>query len=267
MKRKLLFAVLALGTTSLILSSCRKCKDSDFDTESSIDNSNSETNFEQVFKQVDDASSGSALGKIGPAVLFDTLTNPKKMTIDYGTSTICSDMKIRSGKIIVTYTGKYKEAGTLINVNFENFIQNGKKFSNSSTKTITNNGRNTEGFLNWTIQVNASILLESGQTVSWTATRNRVWIAGENTPKESFDDKYEITGNASGVNRKGLNYSSNITSPLLIDMSCNLRKITKGIIVLTPEGKSERTIDFGNGECDNEATCQVNGKSFKIGKF
>ncbi|MFZ4798438.1 MAG: hypothetical protein ACOYMA_13155 [Bacteroidia bacterium] len=267
MKRKLLLAILALGTTTLVLSSCKKCKDIDFDTESTIDNNNSESSFEQVFKQVDEAYSGSSLGKNGTTVIFDTLSNPKKFTIDYGTNTICNDMEKRSGKIIVTYTGNYKQAGTVISISFDNFIQNGKKINNSSTKTISNNGRNLNGYLNWTIQINASIKLESGQNISWTSTRNRVWVAGENTPKELNDDKYEITGNATGINRRGLNYTSNITSCLLVDMNCNLRRITKGIIVLTPEGKNARTIDFGNGECDNDATCNVNGKIFKIGKF
>jgi hypothetical protein len=53
----------------------------------------------------------------------------------------------------------------------------------------------------------------------------------------------------------------------LVDLSCLLRRITKGTVELNPEGKNTRTIDFGNVECDNEATVTVNGKTFKIGKF
>ncbi|MES2381462.1 MAG: hypothetical protein V4538_10510 [Bacteroidota bacterium] len=267
MKRKLLIAIMALGSVSLVLSSCKKDKENDFDTESTVDNSNSESSFDQVFKQVDEAASSKALGKTGPTVTIDSSSSPKVMTIDYGTGTICNDLKVRSGKIIVTYTGRYRETGTVIHVTFENFVQNGKRINNASTKTITNNGRNGQGNLSWTIQVNASILLETGQTITWNSTRSRTWIAGESTPADWTDDKYEITGSTTGTNRRGVNYTCNITSPLLIDLSCNLRRITKGIVELTPEGKNARTIDFGNGECDNEATCNVNGRSFKIGKF
>ncbi len=267
MKRKLLIAIMALSTASLMLSSCRKDKESEFETESTVDNSNSESSFDQVFKQADEAATTKSLGKGGPTVIVDTLSSPKVMTIDYGTGTICNDLKTRSGKIIVKYTGKYREAGTVINITFDNFVQNGKQISNSSTKTITNNGRNSQGFLNWTIQVNASIVLESGQTIKWVSTRNRTWIAGESTVGNSTDDKYEITGTTNGVNRKGNNYTCKITSPLLVDLSCNLRRITKGIVEVTPEGKNTRTINFGNGECDEEATVSVNGKNFKIGRF
>jgi len=267
MKRKLLLAALAIGTSALIFTSCKKSNETDFDTESTVDQSNSESSFDQVFKQVDDAATNSSLGKMGPSVTIDSLSTPKKMTIDYGTGTICNDLKTRSGKIIVTYTGKYRQIGTVINVTFDNFVQNGKQINNSSTKTITNNGRNSAGFLNWTIAVNASITLENGQTISWNSTRQRTWIAGESTLKDWTDDKYEITGTTSGVNRKGVNYTCNITAPLLVDLSCNLRRITKGVVELIPEGKKTRTIDFGNGECDNEATCTVNGKVFKIGRF
>lgn len=267
MKTKILLLTLVLGAYTLFFSSCRKSNENDFDTESTVDNNNSESNFDQIFKQVDEAATSKALGKTGPVVTIDSSSSPKIMTIDYGNGMVCNDLKTRSGKIIVAYTGKYRQVGTVINVSFNNFVQNGNEISNTSTKTITNNGRNSKDLLSWTIQVNASIKLASGQTISWKSTRNRIWLSGENTPTVWNDDKYEITGNTTGVNRKGLNYTCNITSPLLVDLSCNLRRITKGVVELTPEGKNTRTIDFGNGECDNEATVSVNGKTFKIGKF
>jgi hypothetical protein len=267
MNTKFLLIALAISTSTVFLSSCRKSNETDFDTESTVDNSNSESNFDQIFKQVDEAATSKALGKTGPIVTIDSSSSPRIMTIDYGNGMVCNDLKTRSGKIIVTYTGKYRQDGTVISVSFNNFVQNGNEISNTSSKTITNNGRNAQDLLNWTIQVNASIKLASGQTISWKSTRNRVWLSGENTPTIWNDDKYEITGNTTGVNRKGLNYTCNITSPLLVDLSCNLRRITKGTVELTPEGKNTRTIDFGNGECDNEATATVNGKTFKIGKF
>jgi hypothetical protein len=33
---------------------------------------------------------------------------------------------------------------------------------------------------------------------------------------------------------------------------------------LTPEGKSKRIIDFGNGNCDNKATITIDGNKFQF---
>jgi hypothetical protein len=43
-------------------------------------------------------------------------------------------------------------------------------------------------------------------------------------------------------------------------MSCQWR-IVSGTIEMNPEGKSTRTIDYGNGNCDNEISVTVNGKT------
>jgi hypothetical protein len=78
MKRKLLLAALAIGTSALIFTSCKKNNETDFDTESTVDQNNSESAFDQVFKQVDDAATNSSLGKTGPTIIIDSLSTPKK---------------------------------------------------------------------------------------------------------------------------------------------------------------------------------------------
>ena len=53
-----------------------------------------------------------------------------------------------------------------------------------------------------------------------------------------------------------------ITSPLKRDLSCNW--ISAGTIELQPTGKPLRTIDFGTGTCDNQATVTINGTIYNI---
>lgn len=276
MKRLLMFVIIGSVSMGLIFTSCKKSEkeELEYDTTSTEDAGNSESNFDQVFQQVDNAAVSKSLGKAGPIVTIDSSTSPIKMTLDYGVATICDDAKIRSGKIFVTWTGRYRDPQSVINITFENFKQENpilaKSFTidNISSKTITNNGRNASGQLNWTISVNAKITIQTGQNITWISNRSRTWLAGEGTPSWN-DDKYEVKGTTSGTNRNGKSYVCNIRegNPLLVDLNCNLRRITKGIIDLTPEGKPTRTIDFGDGTCDADVTVTVNGRIFKIGKY
>ena len=100
--------------------------------------------------------------------------------------------------------------------------------------------------------------------MSWTSSRIRTWVSGYTTLGMGGwnDDQYTITGTASGTNFEGNSFTVNITSPIHIDYSC--RWIAQGIMELTPTGKATRTLDFGNGTCDNLATVTVNGQTFTI---
>ena len=263
MKKITYLAAIAFTGLALSFASCKKdSTDSiDVETQSSSDNYLADHQINDELKQVDDAAANNNLGKAGPTVTIDSASTPKVMTIDYGTGTICNDGKLRSGKLIVTWTGRYREVGTVITITTDNFYQNGNQIE--GTKTITNNGRNTNGNLTYSISVSGSkIRTVDGKTRTWNSTRTREWIAGENTLTPT-DDIYLITGTANGINANGLSYTANITQALRFDLSCQYR-LTAGEIELTPQGKQVRIINYGNGGCDNSFTVKIGNKTITI---
>ncbi|MBC7745764.1 MAG: hypothetical protein H7096_11740 [Flavobacterium sp.] len=265
MKQLMKMSLVVMVSIGLSLSACKK-QDSTEDSElvSSEDQSQGETNYDQVFKEVDGASTDVGMKKGGyPVITIDSNATPRTMRINYGAvNYLCKDGNYRRGIILVNWTGKYKSDGTVINIGFDNFYQNDNYIE--GTKSITNNGRNAQGKMSFTIVVNGKITTASAETHSWNSNRTRTWLAGEET-KEWNDDIYEITGTTSGKNRKGLSYNATIIKPIRADLSCQFRFVS-GIIELTPEGKSKRTIDFGTGACDNQVTVTMNGKSHVITK-
>ncbi|MCX6190149.1 MAG: hypothetical protein NTW54_11235 [Bacteroidetes bacterium] len=56
-----------------------------------------------------------------------------------------------------------------------------------------------------------------------------------------------------------------ITKALITDFSCQFHLVS-GTIEITPTGKPTRVIDYGNGNCDDDATLTVGKKTiaFKI---
>ena len=270
--KKLIPALLVLSIA--FVSACRKDRDDLDDTTVASDNEQSETFSNDVMNIADNAAKTGSAGFRTSAdnaiyeglsqcasVTHDTVSNPKMLTIDFGTvNCLCADGRNRRGKIIVTYTGRYFETGAVKTMNFDNFYRNDNKLE--GTRTITNNGLDNQGRMNWTINAqNMKITKSNGKVHTWNSVRTRTMIAGYDTQIWT-DDVYEITGSASGINANGLNYTANITKALHRAMNC--RWIDSGTIEITPEGKNTRTVDFGNGTCDDQATVSVKKRTRNI---
>jgi len=264
MKNKITFisAALLSITSTFFLNSCKKNDNSTVATESIEDNANAETHFDMIFDEVDDAAvSGGVYSRGKSAVItIDTLASPRTMTINYGDSNMsCADGNLRRGKIVVTWTGRYRAIGTIITVTPVNFFQN--DFKIEGTKTIENKGRNSAGNLQWTIGVtNGKVTTPTGEIHTWSSDRTRTWVNGESTRFILLDDKYFITGTSTGTNRKGAEYRAEIVSPIVVELNCKFH-ITKGTVTLSHTSNPSKiaTVDFGNGTCDNIGTFTVNG--------
>lgn len=252
---------------AITLFACRKEKEVDNETNSAVDNNMAERLFNEVDNMVDAAASGyfgstsfkSAYDTsyFGCAtVIHDTTSSPRTLIIDYGTSNCsCGDGKTRRGRIVTTYTGKYRDVGTVITHTFDNYYVNNHKIE--GTKTVTNQGLNGSGNTHFSIVVTGGKILKyDGGIITWESTRDREWIAGESTVLNFLDDEYKITGTASGTKSDGVSFTATIGIPLHVKLNC--RWITAGSIAITPSGKATRTIDYGNGDCDNNATVTIN---------
>ncbi|MDQ3101244.1 MAG: hypothetical protein M3R08_07645, partial [Bacteroidota bacterium] len=165
------------------------------------------------------------------------------------------------GQLLVTFTGAYGEAGTVITITPQGFHVNDHLIQ--GLKTVTNAGANEQGHTYFTIAVNGTVTAPDG---SWTSThsgqRVRTWIEGEGTPVIQ-DDVYSITGTGNGTNRNGVTYTAAITTPLRVEADCPW--IVSGVYQITPAGRQARVIDFGNGTCDQQATVTIGNYTFTIG--
>ena len=256
---------------------CKKDATSDADTQAASDNSYAEASFNDVYQMVDDASrqhpgiyktedAQMALLSGCTKVTVDSTSKPHKITLDFGTGCVGNDGRTRTGKIEITYTGRYRDSGTVITATLVNYTVTdlGSTYANKieGTKTITNLGHNSKGHPMIEIKVTGAKITTAAGVATWACDRTREWSNGYNTPFNIFDDTYLITGNASGTNIKGISYTANVLSPLQVQVGC--RWVESGVLNLTPSGVATRTIDFGNGNCDAFATVTINGKQYTI---
>lgn len=248
----------------LVFTGCRKDRESVLDNTFANDNSTAENLFNDVYKVVDDVAyqtDGIREDIIGciDTVIVDTLSEPRSITIDFGTDNcVGEDGRIRNGVLFVTFTGRYRDAGTIITITPQNYTVNG--YSVNGTKTVTNMGLNSESQPYFSVVVQGSISPPGNAwTTSWNSSRTRTWIEGYNTTSNVWDDVYEIDGTASGVNRFGNPYTIDITTPLRAEIGCPW--LVSGILQIIPDGADTRTVDFGSGDCNNGFTVTVNGET------
>lgn len=267
MKLKMQLPVALFFTSLAILTSCRKEKEQTFDIVSARDDARAEQSWNDVFETVDEIASNTDGLKSGnfPCVdtcIVDTLSNPMSLLIDFGDDyCVGNDGRTRTGQILVTFTGRYRDPGTVIVITPQNHYVDG--FLIQGTKTITNQGTNGNGQPYFSVVVSdASITAPNNEyTVSWNSTRTRTWIQGNNT-LALWDDVYEITGGSSGINRNGDPFSVTITEALRLELNCPW--ITSGTVQITPANGPVRVRDYGDGDCDNNATVSVDGNIYEI---
>ncbi|MEZ4774334.1 MAG: hypothetical protein R3D00_14210 [Bacteroidia bacterium] len=179
------------------------------------------------------------------------------VTVDFGEGCVCKDGRTRSGKLTGTFTNLWDQENVQLKITPENYtITNllGTVFDFNFEKTITRENVTSDQPVFNILVTSAELTSEKGETITWSSRRKTTLISGAGDLDPS-NNVYSITGTASGVARNDVAFDVEITEPMVLDATCGF--ISSGIVVLTPEGKTARTIDYGDGTCDKEATVSI----------
>lgn len=273
---KMIISLLTLIAVIIVTQSCSKDSEDNSNppantTKSATDNALAENIYNNVKDWSDEAMANATLKSaltdtvyMGTCVLatLDTASNGWLLTIDFGaTNCECKDGKMRRGRIFANFTGSYWAPGTVITYTFGNyFVEDNQVLG---TKIVTNKGLNSSNNLWWEITENGSIIkANNGGTITWISTRQLEWTEGMTTLFQWWDDVYQLTGEAHGVNSAGADYQYSITTPLKKKLNCEW--IVSGVITLQVTGLPMITMDYGTGTCDNTASIIINGQSYQI---
>jgi len=179
---------------------------------------------------------------------------PRSWTLDYGQEN-CETVwgNSRRGKIHVTLTDWWRNEGSLREITFEDYFFNDIKLE--GVKTILNTGENDGGNLTFTKKIEGGKLVYAdGGEISWECEKFSELVEGNETLRFA-DDVWSVTGSGSGINLDGLDYTFEITTPLIYQSGCFYP--VSGVIEISTQ-ESVQVIDYGNGECDNLATATTN---------
>ncbi|MEO6884417.1 MAG: hypothetical protein ABI199_10395 [Bacteroidia bacterium] len=267
-KKILIKGLLSAAFLAFIFIGCKKNSDApqDRDTESGADNAQASLFSQDASNIADNAAKGQTTYRPqqgGDNVLSTCATvkdSAHVLTINFGTTDcMCMDGRYRRGEIIVNYTNHYFDSASVRTITFSNYYVNENNVQ--GTKTVTNMGRNSSGQYFWSVNANIKITRADGKVHTWNANRTRTMVNGSITAY-SPTDEYNVIGGSTGVDANGISYTTQITKPLDWVLDCHW--IRSGTVNITPNGKSTRILDFGNGNCDNLATLTINGITYNI---
>ncbi|MGB0422860.1 MAG: hypothetical protein ACPGED_00995 [Flavobacteriales bacterium] len=250
----------------VVLSACKKDEeDKDNDAAAAIDHSIANSFFNDLYKVIDEAADqtdGIRALECVDSFTIDTAATPKSILIDFGQDACTDQLGVdRRGQVLATFTGRYREQGTIITITPIDYTVDG--WGLSGTKTIVNEGLNAQDQPYFTVEVDNATITHPNNDFSstWSSNTVRTWTEGVDT-FFLVDDEYSVTGNASGTDRNGLPYSITIQQALEFDVVCPW--IKKGVVKVTPEGKIDRIVNYGNGNCDNDATLSIGDININI---
>lgn len=252
MKPRILSCAAAICTAAFLFTSCQKdSSDSpDYTTETSTHSDDQNRFSNEVDAAANDvvltldgtsgfAGRGESIQTICDAtVVVDTMSNPRTITITYN-GTNCLGTRTRTGVIVVSMAQgvRWKNAGAVINVSFQNF----KVTRLSDNKSITINGTqaytNVSGGLLVNLPIlntithtitssNMSVLFDNGSQRTWQVARQRVFTYNNGVviTVTGMQSQGGITGIAEwGTNRYGNAFTTSITQPLVFKQDCSFR--------------------------------------------
>lgn len=179
---------------------------------------------------------------------------PKTVTIDFGTGCLGRDGKFRKGKIVSIYTNPMVMPGAKVSTTFINYFVDSFKIEGTH---ITEN-TSTLNMQGWKVKVIDGKIINTNNNRwrKWNSVKDVLQVTGNGTPNFPLDDIYKITGNAYGSNSAGHAWASLIVEPLIKKFVCPW--IVKGTVRLMRDGRTA-LLDYGNGNCDNQAIIYING--------
>lgn len=186
------------------------------------------------------------------------------IVIDFGTG--CTDVRgiVRKGKITITYTGNRFTTGSKIVTTFQDYFRNGVKVE--GTHTLTNVTATNVSYPRFSVViVGGKLTFPDGRTITREHSFTREWQRAINPAL----DKWVILAgsSASGTNKGGKSYTMVVQKDIVYSRACQISNrvfiAVSGTKVFTTDSKTF-TVDYGNGDCDNDITVTVNGVSKTI---
>jgi hypothetical protein len=176
----------------------------------------------------------------------------REVTLDFGTEGCSINGHLLRGQVIFSYTRNIEAQELLINYNLVNFYFDAKQVLGN--RTILRQLSNDNGNPQFTHSLDLTVIWPNGVEASREGVIIREWVEGFGSGVFS-DNVFEITGDWTTTFVNGNTHSYEVLMPLRREVPCSYFVSGSMNVQRTNFGG---TFDYGNGDCDNQATFTFN---------
>lgn len=267
MKRISIYLMAGILMTSFSFTSCEKDEETSPLVELMETDDEVAAFYDDILAEVDEVTFNDGTSKSGLTV-SQGFSGSRTVVTEFSGDTVIHTItfenflnensnsgRVKNGTIIIKVLGRPYLENFWRQVTFVNFTVNDNLIE--GVKEIEKTGE-----YEFTITLtNGRVTFTDETTYTRNFTRTRTWISGYATPYFVWDDEFTVDGEAWGVNRKGNEYTHEITNPLLIKREC--RWIVSGTVQFNVNAQTA-VLDYGDGTCDRIATLILNGETYTI---
>jgi hypothetical protein len=276
MRISILSAILLASSLVFNYSCKKKTNEVDTETQSVVDNSICEQEFMQIQPTTNNMAiktkgTGAqrlagvtggcdSLVYLGGDNTYSNTANPPRYQFIYNTCSAANvDGVVRTGTIQVTFIGKPKLVGSKTIIKLLGYNVNGLIAYKCDSIVVTTLTDTLNPIKSFNVKVINGSCVGNGWEIRYAC--DKTIAVNTNSTLVLSDDVTTVNGTANGTNRNGKNFTVTTNN---ITKAASCKWISSGTVDVTPEGLSTRTVDFGNGTCDADATYTVNGQTIKF---
>nr|WP_315157610.1 hypothetical protein [uncultured Flavobacterium sp.] len=212
---------------------------------------------EVSFQKLTARQTGKSLTNSCPTVAMNPVTAafPKTFFVDFGTGCTTNGIT-RKGKLKITFSNYISETGSTMTIERDNYYVNGNKAEGK----IEYKNTTVSSTPQWTRTVTDGIFTDTeGEVYLNSGTHTIKQTAGVSTLYLT-DNTYEMTEGTHTVRKQnGAKITLTVLESLVKKYSCDY--VSKGKLKVETT-LLNGTIDYGNGDCDKDATYTQNGIVF-----
>lgn len=176
----------------------------------------------------------------------------REVTVDFGTEGCIVHGHLLKGQIVFSYTRNPDAQQVLITYDLIDFFFDAKNIIGS--KTLLKELSNDNGNPQFTHTLDLTVIWPNGAQASREGLKIKEWVEGHGSGIFS-DNVFEITGNWSTTFVNGNQHTYEVLTPLRREVICFYFVSGTVDVQRTNFGGS---FDYGNGDCDNQATFTFN---------
>jgi hypothetical protein len=176
----------------------------------------------------------------------------REVTVDFGTEGCMVHGHLLKGQIVFSYTRDLEAQQVLITYNLVDFFLDAKNIL--ASKTVLKELSNDNGNPQFTHTLDLTVIWPNGAQASREGVKIREWVEGFGSGVFS-DNVFEITGDWSTTFVNGNTHAYEVLIPLRREVICYYFVSGSVAVQRTNFGG---TFDYGNGDCDNQASFTFN---------